>query len=63
MLHAKDTFGSAANGLSIFMPTRDQLGAKGQMSKFLAGAYQSTRFAKDSAWDEFIEVVPGGGAN
>ena len=25
--------------------------------------FKATRFAKDSAWDEFIEVVPGGGAN
>jgi hypothetical protein len=63
MLHAKDTFGSAANGLSIFMPARAELGAKGQMTKFLAGRYQETKFAKDSAWDEFLEVVPGGGAN
>jgi hypothetical protein len=63
MLHAKDSFGSAANGLSIFLPDRSELGAAGQMKKYLGAGYQNTKFAKESAWDEFIEVVPGGGAN
>ena len=63
MVHAKDSFGSAANGLSIFMPARSELVAKGNMKRYLSGGYQKLRFAKDSAWDDFIQVVPGGGAN
>jgi hypothetical protein len=63
MLHEKDSFGSAANGLSILMPFRADLGKDGKMTKFITGAYQQTRFAKDSAWDDFLQVVPGGGAN
>lgn len=63
MLHEKDSFGSAANGMSILMPFRADLGKGGKMTKFITGAYQQTRFAKDSAWDEFLQVIPGGGAN
>jgi hypothetical protein len=63
MLHEKDSYGSASNGLSILMPFRADLGKDGKMTKFLTGAYQQTRFAKDSAWDDFLQVIPGGGAN
>jgi hypothetical protein len=63
MLHEKDSFGSAANGMSILLPMRSELGEKGQFTKYLSGAYQQTRFAKDSAWDDFLKVIPGGGAN
>ena len=62
MLHSKDAFGGAANGLSIFMPPRTgDEAANGK--KFLAGRYQDTRFAKDAAWDDFLDLVAAGGGN
>jgi hypothetical protein len=64
MLHAKDSYGSAANGLSILMPPRNlaEKEAAG-MKKFIQGRYQDTRFAKDTAWDDFLDIVAAGGGN
>lgn len=62
MLHSKDAYGGAANGLSIFMPpTSGDEAANGK--KFLANRYQQTRFAKDAAWDDFLDLVAAGGGN
>lgn len=58
MIHEKDTFGSSANGLSIFMPFRTSLNTDGDMYKFLTGNYQKRKFAIDSVWDEFILSLP-----
>lgn len=61
MIHEKDSFGSASNGLSIFMPSRAAL--KDQMGKYLTGRYQQTRFAQDTVWDDFLKVISAGGGN
>lgn len=62
MLHARDAYGGAAGGLSIFMPPRTgDEAANGK--KFLAGRYQDTRFAKDAGWDDFLDLVAAGGGN
>jgi hypothetical protein len=62
MLHAKDGYGGAANGMSIFMPPlTGEEAANGR--KFLQGRYQETRFAKDAAWDDFLDIVAAGGGN
>ncbi|HEY9766070.1 MAG TPA: clostripain-related cysteine peptidase [Chroococcales cyanobacterium] len=54
MIHEKDSFGSAANGLSILMPARNQMDKYG---KYIDSAYQKTRFAKDTAWDDFLRLM------
>lgn len=51
MLHERDSFGSAANGLSIYMPIG---GDRRYGSEMLKGGYQTLRFAKDTAWDQFL---------
>jgi hypothetical protein len=58
MLHAKDGYGSAANGLSILLPKRD-LPAKEReaLAGFIKARYQDTRFAKDTAWDDMLRAV------
>lgn len=53
-LHAKDAFADAANGLSILLPPRGNAEAKQKHLAFMDGAYQQSRFAKDSAWDAFV---------
>lgn len=63
-IHAKDAYGGAANGMSILMPPRtltEKEAAAGQ--RFLTGKYQETRFAKDTAWDDFLKMVSAGGGN
>lgn len=55
MIYERDSHGSAANGISILMPFRDQLD---KYRPFIKGEYQNTRFAKDSAWDEFLLSLP-----
>ncbi|MEB3195977.1 MAG: clostripain-related cysteine peptidase [Candidatus Sericytochromatia bacterium] len=58
MLHEKDGYGSAANGLSILLPPRT-LAAKERaaLQQFVKTRYQDTRFAKDSAWDDMLTAV------
>ena len=58
MLHEKDAFGSSANGLSIFMPFRENLAKDNTLYKFLVGNYNNRRFVKDSAWDDFLKALP-----
>lgn len=55
MLYERDAHGSAANGVSILMPFRDQLS---KYRPFIQGPYQETRFAQDSAWDDFLLSLP-----
>ena len=55
MLHERDSYGSNANGLSIFMPVRGSDSAK--WGPFLKDSYPELRFAKDSGWDEFLAEV------
>lgn len=56
MIHEKDSLGGFANGLSIFMPTSDTLKEPNSMMfQFLKNNYQKVRFAKDTAWDEFLK--------
>jgi len=59
MLHAKDGYGDAANGLSILLPPRKIAQAELEpVKKFIAtGAYQKTKFAQDSAWDEVLKAL------
>lgn len=54
MLHEKDCFGSAANGLSILMPSTKEIS---KYAKFIDGTYQKTKFAKDSNWDDFLREI------
>jgi hypothetical protein len=58
MLHAKDGYDGAANGLSILMPPRDlptkELSA---LREFVGREYQKVRFAKDSAWDDALKAI------
>ena len=64
MLHEKDAYGSAANGMSIYMPPRNLEGDEAAYAqKFLAGGYQKTRFAQDTAWDQLLGLVAAGGGN
>lgn len=64
MLHAKDSYGGAANGLSILMPPRNLAEKEAaSIKKFVKGRYQETRFAKDTAWDDFLDLVAAGGGN
>lgn len=58
MIHEKDSFGSSANGLSIFMPFRENLKPDQGMYKFLNNGYLNRRFAKDSAWTKFLQQIP-----
>jgi hypothetical protein len=61
MIHAKDSYGSAANGLSIFMPTSTDLRAdKDHVQKFTTRGYARLRFTKDTAWDEFLVQLAAG---
>lgn len=58
MLHAKDAYGPAANGLSILMPPRNLAEEKrAVMLKFIRTRYQTTRFAQDGTWGKFIETM------
>lgn len=54
MLHSKDAYGSGANGLSILMPARTELGKYGT---FIKGEYQRVRFAKDTGWDDLLTAL------
>ncbi|MFN8578511.1 MAG: clostripain-related cysteine peptidase [Candidatus Sericytochromatia bacterium] len=56
-LHSKDALGASANGLSIFMPFRTNLG-EGEIRTFLTENYRKRKFAVDSAWDEFLISLP-----
>lgn len=57
LLHTRDAFGSAAHGLSIYLPVRS---ARDKWGPFLQQGYLQTRFAQDSAWDEFLtELLTG----
>lgn len=58
MIHEKDTFGSSANGLSIFMPFRENLAKDKPLYRFLTGNYTKRKFVKDSAWDDFLLSLP-----
>ncbi|MFN8671888.1 MAG: clostripain-related cysteine peptidase [Candidatus Sericytochromatia bacterium] len=58
MIHERDSFGDSANGLSIFMPFRQNLKAEQGMYKFLNNGYLNRRFAKDSAWTKFLQSLP-----
>jgi hypothetical protein len=55
MIHERDSYGSAANGLSIFMPARK--GDSSQWAGWYKNSYPTLRFAKDSGWDEFLKSV------
>lgn len=55
MIYERDAHGNAANGISILMPFRDQLA---KYRPFIQGPYQETRFAQDSAWDDFLLTLP-----
>ncbi|MBC7541218.1 MAG: hypothetical protein H7338_00655 [Candidatus Sericytochromatia bacterium] len=55
MVHERDSFGSAANGLSIFMPARK--GDPKQWAGFFKNDYPTLRFARDSGWDDFLKSV------
>ncbi len=57
-IHAKDSLGSSANGLSIFMPFRNSLTPENDIYKFLNANYKKRKFAVDSVWDEFILSLP-----
>jgi hypothetical protein len=57
MIHEKDNYGSASNGLSIFMPARSDVQPGGQMQPFLTGGYLKTRFAQSSAWTKFLNAM------
>lgn len=57
-IHEKDVFGASANGLSIFMPFRENLQSDKGMYKFLNGGYLKRRFAQDSAWTNFLRALP-----
>jgi hypothetical protein len=65
MLHEKDSFGTASNGMSIFMPMRKDLTAKDSpLKKLITNGYQRTKFGADSAWDDFLsKVISTGGDN
>ena len=52
-IHAKDIFGSSANGLSILMPKSNEL-AQDKFRGYISGPYQQNRFASDTGWDEFL---------
>ncbi len=58
MMHGKDSLGSSAHGLSIFMPFRENLVADNNVQRFLTTNYQNRKFAKDTAWDDFLAIVP-----
>ena len=49
MLHERDSFGSSANGISIYMPKREYIS-----EKYIKTEYQNTRFARDTGWDDFL---------
>jgi hypothetical protein len=55
MLHERDSFGSAANGLTIFMPARNSDPATWQGIR--KNRYGALRFTTDSGWDEFIDTM------
>jgi hypothetical protein len=55
MLHERDSYGSNANGLSIFMPVRGSDQTK--WAPFLKSGYPQLRFAKDTGWDDFLAAV------
>jgi hypothetical protein len=55
IIHARDKEGPAANGLSICMPPRQSL-AKLTQHPLYKAALQS-RFAKATAWDDFIAAM------
>lgn len=57
-IHEKDVFGSSANGLSIFMPFRENLQSDKGMYKFLNEGYLKRRFTQDSAWTNFLKDLP-----
>ncbi|PIQ27887.1 hypothetical protein COW36_08725 [bacterium (Candidatus Blackallbacteria) CG17_big_fil_post_rev_8_21_14_2_50_48_46] len=52
-LHARDSFGAKANGLSILMPPGQTLTDEKYRS-YLGKNYQGLRFGRESAWDEFL---------
>ncbi|MBT9544366.1 MAG: hypothetical protein IV090_03175 [Candidatus Sericytochromatia bacterium] len=52
-IHARDSFGAKANGLSILMPPGTAL-AEDKYRNYLLKTYQETRFARESAWDDFL---------
>jgi muconolactone delta-isomerase len=64
MLHEKDSFGSAANGLSIFMPLPTHEEAvgflKGKQLWTIKGTYDNLRFAKETAWGKFLKTLLAG---
>jgi hypothetical protein len=55
MLHERDSFGSAANGLTIFMPARNSDPQTWQGIR--KNRYGALRFTADSGWDEFIDQM------
>jgi hypothetical protein len=55
MLHERDSYGSNANGLSIFMPVRGSDATK--WGPFLKDGYLQLRFAKDTGWNEFLTEI------
>lgn len=57
LLHTRDNQGAAANGLSICLPKRDLL-PKLMPSPVFQAALQS-RWAKATAWDQFILAIAG----
>jgi hypothetical protein len=57
MLHEKDAHGSLANGLSILMPKTNKEEERVGFLNFIRKSYQKTRFAKDCAWDKFLEKM------
>jgi hypothetical protein len=52
-IHARDSFGAKANGLSILMPPGNGL-ASDNVRNFILKTYQANRFARESAWDDFL---------
>ncbi len=56
LIHHRDKEGARSNGFSIFMP--DLINADNQWQKDIAfSRYPTSRFAKDSSWDQFIQLL------
>lgn len=56
MLHERDSHPIQANGLSIFLPART-VSSDAFEQRFLRNSYARTRFAQETAWDDFLSQV------